>query len=354
MQTLFKNGNLVDFEQNIAKKCHILVENGILKKIEYGEDCHISAEEEVNLENCFVLPPFVNSFCDSFDAYEKTYGKEINRDISSSILELMFVKNTLAGAIYNDISGDDKFQSVLLDEIELKTDLELSDIVEDVAKNKKRLFVKCGQNLQELGTIDLQYKKSLPEVLEDFGILDRESVIVGGNCFEKDDLELFSQYDCAFCLTVAEDGKLGRRPTNLLTLKNKDICVSMGSGSSFEIDFFAFMRQLIMTQRGLFENVDCVNEQDAFEIVTTGGAKVLKLEKYGVEEGNFANFIVVDNEISLYDNILKSLVWEKSKKDIKMTVLNGQIIQKNGEILMKNGQQCDKIKTTIQRLTRRN
>lgn len=349
MQRLFKNANLVDLKTGELSLVDLLVNDGKFEKISKLGEIKSFVGESVDLEGNFVFSPFVNAFCNALEAFETTYSKNYGKDVEL-INNLMKVKNLLAGAICNDISCINEFDSVCFEDFEDKEEKDFGDFLKFVCDNKKNLFVKAGQTLQELGTVDLKYKKSLSYVLEDFGFLDRSPTIVGGNCFEKDDLDLFSQYDCSFCLIPSEDGKVGRRTTNLISLLSKDFCVALGSGNSFEIDFFAFMRQLLMTQRGLFESVDCLDERQVFEIATVFGAKVLGLKNFGVAVGNCADFVVVSKSQSLYENALKSLVWEKSKKDIVMTVLKGEILQKNGKIFMKNVDDCDTIVLDIKQI----
>lgn len=345
MQKLFKNGNLIDLETGETQLVDLVVEDGIFTEISKVGKINTFDGETEELNGNFVMPVFVNAYADSLEAFKKSYfPNEIEKDMQEKIHQLMLVKNVLAGAFCHDIS---KNRELLLQNVDEKEEKELSNFVNFASKTRERCFVKVGQTLEELGTIDLQYKKSLPYDLEDFGVLDRSPVVVGGNCFEKDDLEVFSNYDCDFCMLPAEDGKLGRRPTNLISLLRKNFCVALGSGSSFEIDFFAFMRQILMTQRGLFENHDILDEKDVLKMVTFDGAKVLRLESYGLKKGNFANFIVVSKNESLYSDLLKSLVWEKSKKDVVMTVQNGEILQKNGEIFMKNMPNYDTIISDI-------
>lgn len=340
MQKIFKNANIVNIENGEIRNLDILVENGKICEFDHIEkNC-----EQVDLKGAYVLPNFVNVFCHSLKAFEKTYGRFANKKLSESAIQLMLVKNLLAGAICNDLVHESN--GFMLENVAEKSEKELSDLSESVAQSKKHLFTRVGQTLDELGTIDKIYKKPLSQVLEEFGFLDRKSVVVGGNCFEKDELELLSQYDCDFCLTVSEDGKFGRRPTNLLQLDDR-FCVGIGSGYSFEIDFFAYMRQILMTQRGLFEDKNVISEQQLLQMATYNGARILTGEKNQLEVGSFANFMVIKKEISLYNDIFKTLVWEKSKKDVAMTVINGEIVQKNGQILMKNLPSYDKILTKI-------
>ena len=145
-----------------------------------------------------------------------------------------------------------------------------------------------------------------------------------------------------FCITPHEDGKFGRRATNLLQLRDR-FCVGIGSGFSFEIDFFGYMRQILMTQRAMFEDQSVISEQEVLKMATSNGIEILQGKRNQLEIGGVANFMVVKKGVSFYDDIFSTLVWEKSKKDVVMTVLNGEIVQKNGEILMNNLPSYDKM-----------
>ena len=110
------------------------------------------------------------------------------------------------------------------------------------------------------------------------------------------------------------------------------------------------MRQMILTQRGLFEDQKIIDEKMAFKIACNGNVVGVK---NNIEINNFANFAVVLKENSLQNDALKDLVWCKSKKDVLMTICRGEILQKSGEIFMQNLPQYDKIITAIQQKIRR-
>ena len=59
--------------------------------------------------------------------------------------------------------------------------------------------------------------------------------------------------------------------------------------------------------------------------------------------GKNATFIVVDARESLYKNVVETLIWERSKKDVLMCVRDGEVLQKNGKIFMKNVPDYDTI-----------
>lgn len=356
----YKNANILSLQRGKLQLRDILVSDGKISKIAKGIDFK---GKSVDLEGGIVVPSFVNVFCQNFRAFEKTYGKidaknfknsSQRAEFSENIENLMKIKNYLAGAsIFNDVKIGNPFNSWLAEDLSEMDEKDLLALSCNVAQNKQKLFLRAGGDLNELGIMDRTYKKPLSQVLEDFGILDRKPVIVGGNCFEKDELSLLAQYDCDFCITPSEDGKFGRRPTNLVSLNSMNFKIGIGSGYSFEVDFFGFMRQILMTQRGLFEDENCLSEQDVLKMATVVGGKILTGRDTSIKELNDANFFVLKNTPSLYDDIFKTIVWEKSKKDVTITVKNGEIVQKNGKIVSENLPTYDKIIETIIRLTRR-
>ncbi len=314
---IFKNCELVDINENSSRIVDILVENGIVKKIGkhiYGD----SQTEEIDIDKNFVLPSFKNAFAYS----SKVHEIDLSFDNKTQMLfsELMVLKDVLGGVLFADGSKN----TLLVDDIAELEEKDLSEISNLSASKNLQVILKVGQNLDELGTVDKKFGKSLPLVLEDFGILDRDWVLVGGNCLEKDDLRIFREHGNKIVICPLEDGQAGRRPVNLLTLKNLDFDIEIGSGYAFEIDYFAYIRQILMQQWALFEDKNCISEKDVF-LMATGEPTV--------KEGDRATFIVVNKERSLYPTILQSLVWGKSKQDVIMTVLEGRIIQTFGDIV---------------------
>lgn len=339
MTKLFKNAKLVDIENGTVVETDILVEAGKIKS--FGKVKSFDGEV-VDLAGGYVLPSFVNSFMDSVGAvkcnFEALEGKLKNEAYLRNVRDLFLVKNLLAGAcFFNDVNIT---KVPVIDGLEEMNEKQLSDLSMAIAKSKIRPFLKLGQDLQSLGSVDKMFGKSAVMLLEDFGFLDRKPVVVGGNCLEKDDLEVLANYETDFVVLPNEDGRVGRRQTNLISLFSKGFNVALGSGLSAEIDFFGFMRELISNTRAMFEDVKIISEKDALKIATSGS--ILGFENT-LKLGGFATFIVVDGRESLYDDVLKTLVWERSKKDVLMCVRDGEVLQKNGEIFMKSVPDYDTI-----------
>ncbi len=339
MTKLFKNAKVIDIENEAFFDADILVEDGQIKSFDKVSKYD---GETVDLGGAYVLPSFVNVFMDSMTAVKQNFEIDENRMsnevFKNSVADLFLVKNLLAGACYfNDINIT---KVPVISNLEEYNEHSLSNLSMQVAIAGKRPFLKFGQDIESLGSVDKLFGKSAPVLLEDFGFLDRRPIVVGGNCLEKDDLEVLANYETDFVVLPNEDGRCGRRNTNLISLLSKGFNVSLGSGASAEIDFFAFMRQMLTNMRSMFEDKLVLKEKDVLKIATSGA--VLGFEN-SLQIGKNATFIVVDARESLYKNVVETLIWERSKKDVLMCVRDGEVLQKNGKIFMKNVPDYDTI-----------
>lgn len=321
--TLFKNASLVDVEKQNFHVVDILVEGEKIKKIEPTGKINVTNQTEVvDLLRGYVIPSFLNAF-ETLNVFN--VDTEILNKRGKEYFSFFMGMKDILGGVVNYFNEED---DIMLENISQLDEKQLSEISNESAKKNKRIWLKIGQDLCELGAVDKKFGKGVVQVLEDFGILDRQWVLIGGNCLEKDDLRLLRQYGDKIVICPSEDGQLGRRPTNLKTLIDLDFCIRIGSGQAFEIDFFAFMRQVLMTQWGIFEDKSWLSEKDVFLMATNNFPTL--------QEGMQADFAVITNAPELYSNVLQMLVWGKSKKDVFMTVANGRVLQELGNIVSGN------------------
>ena len=338
MSILFKNGFLLDFDKEELIKLDILVDGDKIKKIDKNLP-NEKYDDVVDLKNNIVMPAFANCFYRSIEGYKNSYlnEREIDKKDYNIIKEYIEKKNALAGVCF---SRDFSFEKEgFIEDILSYSENELDEIS---INEKNKIFIKIGQTLKEMGEINSLSKKMPSEYLEGFGFLDKGAVIVGGNCFEKDELELFASYDTQFVLLPNDDARSGRRFANINSLQKYDIPFALGSGDFAEIDFFAFMRQILSYNSFVMENVNLLSEKELLKIATIDGAKILGFDGE-IKEGNFANFIVLNSNNILGDNIFKAILFELSKNDVLYTVKNGKILQQNGVFVMEKTKDYAKI-----------
>ena len=349
MRTLFKNCRLLDFDHDTFDNVDILVSDEKIERI--TPNIKSNVENVVDIKNNLVMPAFSNCFYRSSRAICNSYlekNKDFSNDERKILREFISRKNILAGVTFGyDFEDEIPFQ--FLEKVGEKSEKELEDIGFNL---KNEIFIKIGQNLKEMGEINSQSKMMPSEYLESFGFFDKKSVIIGGNCFEKDELEIFSNYNTSFVLLPNDDARFGRRFPNLNTLQKYGFPLGLGSGDYAEIDFFAFMRQILSYNSFVMENSGLIHEKEVLKMATIEGAKILGLDG-SVKENNYANFIVLNFDNSLYQDIYKAIVFGMNKKDVKLTVKNGKILQQNGVFVMENGDDYDKIILQTNEILRR-
>ena len=310
---LFKNCNLLNLKTGELTLTDVLVKGERIEKL--GE----TKGNGIDLGGKIVMPGFANCYLN----YERASLNSFNKVVDESVL---FKKNILSGVCFDFFDVKD------ITFIENLEKLSESEFLKLCMGLKDKIFIKIGQNLNEMGEINTIYRKMPSEVLEDFGVLDKNVTVVGGNCFEKDELELLGGYNANFVLLPNDDARSGRRFININSLNRLNIPFGLGSGEYAEIDFFAFMRELLSFNSFVMENSSLMSEQEALLHATLIGAKILGFDGE-IKEGNYANFIVLDGKTE-YDDIFKAIVYGMSKQNVYMTVKNGKILQQNGVFAM--------------------
>ncbi len=336
---LFKHASLVDLQTGDVRNVDIVVDG---QKIAEIVDEKMGFDGEVfDVGGNFLLPAFANAYSDCVGAIEKHYGLELVGKTSEKLYGFWRSKNLLSGiAFLRDRNVETN--SIFLENLQDLSEKQLDEISIQAHKKNIPLFINVGRTLEELGSIDKIHHKPVSQVLEDFGLLEDNPTIVGANCLEKDELQLLKNYDCKIITTPFDDARLGRRPLNMIMLKNLGFEVEIGSGESTEIDFFAYVRQILMNNYGLFENNKILCEQEVLQMAVGGNLRL--------EVGMQANFMVVEKSPTFYDDIFKTLVWEKGKRDVLLCVGQGEILCDRGKI---NQKSIDEEKIMLKNITRR-
>ena len=155
MTKLFRNAGIVDIENGDILKVDILVENGKIAKL---EKAIVFDGEVIDLENNYVLPSFVNAFMNSVEAGKENYFENFMEEKKENLKQFLLMKNLLAGAAFvNDVCVT---KVPVLEHLEEKSENELSSLSMKIAKTGEKFFVKLGQDLHSLGSIDKQYGKA--------------------------------------------------------------------------------------------------------------------------------------------------------------------------------------------------
>ena len=137
---------------------------------------------------------------------------------------------------------------------------------------------------------------------------------------------------------------------NLSRLLDKGINVCLGTDSSTSNNKLSILREMELAALvSKLYSSRIVTAREILEMATINGAKALGLDnKIGsIKVGKEADLILIDLDNINHtptNNILSSLIYSTYEKDIKCTIVNGNIIARDGKILNLNQ---DKISNDI-------
>ena len=174
--------------------------------------------------------------------------------------------------------------------------------------------------------------------LERLGVLDKNLLAVHTVWLTDEEIELFKKRDVKVSHNPASAMRVlgfARIPRML----REGICLSIGTdgaSSSNHMDMVDEMWLTSLIHKGWRLDPTVVPSQDILRMATKWGARALLDEKlYGsLEAGKKADLIMIDLQqpnMQPENNLIKNLVYSGSKQNVKLTMVNGQILYENGE-----------------------
>jgi len=85
------------------------------------------------------------------------------------------------------------------------------------------VIANAGSTLEEMGRCDKQFGMTPVGLLEDYGVLDLEPIILGGANLDKDDYEKLSYYNATLCLNITNDMLNGNGIAQIVTAKKYNV-----------------------------------------------------------------------------------------------------------------------------------
>lgn len=217
------------------------------------------------------------------------------------------------------------------------------------AKNYKSVsFTSASSTLYEVGECTKQFDITPIGLLEQNGFFDYPSVVENPIYVEKEDIDIFRQYDVSVCVdaqTTLNNG-MGIFPLNQYLNKGINVCLGL-SGDGFCFDVFKQLHLLSLTNSGNLKQNNSVSDMELLLLTTRNGAIALGLNNVGVlKQGNCADIIRIStkNFMGSFDDILHFIVHQANYNDIDFTMVNGRFTVFNGKI-------CDESNDIVQKVT---
>lgn len=397
MKKLLTNAKIFDFKNNKFKDVHILINDKIIEKIyENNEnllknDDFLSETEQneiIDCKNnivtagfvnpnsnllksffeCFVCEKTYDEFENKFDEFETSLSSEekfaiykfqilnlIKNGITNFCDEDFFnlplkkaVKETNINAVYKVGYKNcfDEFDKSVLKKIENENFVfGLGGVLENSEENfdeiiklsklfHRPILINSNQSIERAGQVESEFSKTDVKMLEDFGILDTDHVIINANVLDKDDIQILNAYSSKLIFSPSFNLLFGFRDANIYALSKSNLIGFASFKNNFKLEMF--LAQNIENQN--YNKLDVFSPLYLFECLTKFNAQILGLKNVGeIKEGFDANLNIIENDMMLYsiNEFFKNFETEK----IKSVFINGNLVYNSNHFVVNFGQE---------------
>jgi cytosine/adenosine deaminase-related metal-dependent hydrolase len=231
-----------------------------------------------------------------------------------------------------------------MDELGMRATMHFAESTEDVEAIRK-----------ETGLTSVEF-------LEKMGLARPEMLLVHCVCLEDKDIDILAQTGISVAHCPVSNMKIGMGYCRVLDLIDKGVNVTIGSDAAAcnnNCDVFLDMKEAAMLHKHENRSSTALPAERVLEMVTINAARAMGLEDEigSLEPGKKADFIVVDIHkpwLTPSPNPVSTLVYTATGQDVKMVVVNGEIVVQDRNLLtMDVPSLLDKTARTVERIMAR-
>lgn len=153
----------------------------------------------------------------------------------------------------------------------------------------------------------------------------------------EEDMNIFKEHNMSVVTNPGSNVKLASGIAPLVKMKGMGINLAIGTdgpASNNCLDMFREMFLVTGLQKLDLKDAAAMDGNDVLYMATVGGAKAMELNRCDtLEIGKLADIIMIDlNQPNMrpIHNITKNIVYSGSKQNVKMTMVNGNILYEDG------------------------
>lgn len=216
----------------------------------------------------------------------------------------------------------------------------LSEVSELIHKYKAPLFAHLSETKSETEECLERYGMTPPQLFDSLGLFDFGGG--GYHCvyFTEEDMDLFAKKGLHIITNPGSNTKLASGIAPMTRFMEKGINVGIGTDGASSNNCLDMFREMFLTT-GLAKlrdmDASAVDAGEVLKMATVNGAKAMGLTDCDVlAEGKKADIIMIDlhqPNMQPLNNIAKNIVYSGSKQNVKMTMIDGQILYHDGRFL---------------------
>lgn len=223
------------------------------------------------------------------------------------------------------------------------------ELMESVAaishKNKAPVYLHACETAVEVEECKGRYNGLSPvQILNELGMFDYGATLFHGVHVDEKDMEIMKDKNLSVITNSSSNVKLASGIAPVRTYLEKGINLGIGTDGPASNNCLDMFREMFLTSTlEKVNNMDAsaVDSLEVLKMATLGGARAIGLENTGdIKEGMLADLIVIDMmapNMQPINNIAKNIVYSGSKSNVKLTMIDGEILYENGEFKLKEG-----------------
>ncbi|MBD5519959.1 MAG: amidohydrolase [Lachnospiraceae bacterium] len=214
----------------------------------------------------------------------------------------------------------------------------LQDIAGLADKYKAPVYTHISETASEVEECKKRYGITPPVFLDSLGLFNYGGG--GYHCVHMDeaDIDLFQKKGLSVVTNPASNMKLASGIAPIAQYLERGINVAIGTdgpASNNCLDMFREMFLVTGLAKLKEQDAAAVDAWEVLKMATVNGSKAMYLPDTDVlAEGKLADIIMIDlhqPNMQPINNIPKNIVYSASKQNVKMTMINGQILYENGK-----------------------
>ncbi len=219
------------------------------------------------------------------------------------------------------------------------TDLLLQ--AKELARERNLLYtIHLSETRKEVYDCYKKYKKRPVEYLSELNLLDENFVGFHSVWLTKGEISILGKYKAKVVHCPTSNMKLatgGSFPFR--EMKEHNILIGLGTDgacSNNSLNMLNEMKMACLLQKWFRWNASEISAQEALDMATINGAKILGINSGSIEEGKDADLVLLDKtHFSLLpsQNLISNIVFSCSREAISDLIVNGEFVMKNRKIL---------------------
>ncbi len=199
----------------------------------------------------------------------------------------------------------------------------------------------ASENQAEVDDVRAQFGKTPVELLADYQLLDRGTVLAHCVKLQDHEIAMLSESGTSVAHCPESNLKLGSGIARIADMigAGVNVCIGTdGAASNNDMDLLGEIRTAALLQKGYNENPELLTTMQAMQMATINGAKAYGMDKDlgSLEPGKRADIVIIDfdkSHLTPCHDVLAHLVYAVNKADVDTVFIDGKIHLENGALL---------------------